>query len=273
MYYSGKKLDTFAYAMQQLLEFNGETSVKHLDCASLRCFGFAVRGEVKKWFCPFLTVEEAVRNLSQHTGIPFYCKKISSVEELGECSVIGPVDQGIAVPRLQNYYYRGEGSYLFAVRAGDEFEVYDPQGFFGLRMEYGQLERIVDVSGSYSIWKEGYWEKDKNWDDTSILRSGLEFHEKIWEEEKAEMKRAFQGYRKGVGNQISLQYGLQNLLLQIDQVFILALECGALSMKYEEEYMRLKQVVYEIAESEEVRRLPKILEHIWKCLLSCCIIR
>lgn len=270
LYYSGKFLDTFEMALSQLLESLGAPQIPFADCASLRSFGFRAEGAVKTWFQPYVTLPAALDALSKAVGAVFCCEAIGSPEDLfrNEQSVLlGPVTAGGAVTEARDYYYHGYGTYLF-VRpiSADKLEVFDPHGFPGLCLPKAFLNTALQQGSPFRIWAKDVPRFSPPADLSSLLECGLRFHRDIRVQEHRSIERACSQYRPSRENELSLQYGMMNLLLQMDKNFRLAASCGRLSPQAEHQYILEKQRLYRLRDRESLSALPGVIENIWSIL-------
>ena len=251
MFYTGKTLDTFCPALDQLMEYERLPKISSADCVSLRAFGFCADGGAEEWFRPLLDTESAVRNLSDAAGLPFLAVHVckgSDRMELPEAFVFGPAKSGIAAPAVSDRYYRGDGRYLFVQHREKKYQ--DSQiGCFiiclqGEGMDRNGLSREVSCE--------------------TILERGIKYHKEIKECEYQSIKGAVRRYAGTQSERIALRYGILNMIQMLDKVFLLAANCGRQDMKTE--YDEIKQQLFRMAESANIRELPGTLVSIWRSL-------
>lgn len=267
MYYVGKYLDTFESAFSQLLACAGRSQTSFIDCLSLRCFGVRTEDAVRTWFRPFISAIGALSALSEALGVEVCYKVIHSAAEIpDECCgmVIGPLKGGVAVLELCDYYYHGAGRYVFVQKSSEgAFMVFDPHGFAGLSLLNGQMDELLGGSEPICAWlSSGEVSVTMNTPEDILLR-GLNYHHSIAGEEARLVERACGNYLGGVQNGLSLQYGIQALLQQLDKVFTLAARCG---WNVEKDYLNAKQLLYVCGMNRTVSGLPEAIRCIWGIL-------
>lgn len=272
MFYTGKTIDTFCPALDQLMEYERMPKISSADCISLRAFGFCADGGAKEWFRPWIDTESAVRNLGDAAGLSFsaalVCRE-SDGTELPEAFVFGPAKSGIAAPAVSDRYYRGGGRYLFARRREKEYEVFDPWGFPGLWMTQEELLSLADHQSDCCIIclrEEGCHRSriSRELSCETVLRRGVEYHNEIRDLEAQSIAGAARRYAGAQSERIALRYGILNMIQMLDKVFLLATKCGRQDIKTE--YDERKQQLFRIAESGNIGELPGILTCIWRSL-------
>lgn len=272
MFYTGKTIDTFGPALDQLMEYERLPKINSADCVSLRAFGFCADGSAEEWFRPLIDTESAVRRLGEATGLPFAAVrpgKESGRTELPEAFVFGPVKYGVAAPAVSDRYYRGGGRYLFARRREKEYEVFDPWGFPGLWMTQEELLSLADHQSDCCVIclrEEGCHRSriSRELSCETVLRRGVEYHKEIRDLEAQSIAGAARRYAGAQSERIALRYGILNMIQMLDKVFLLATKCGRQDIKTE--YDERKQQLFRIAESGNIGELPGILTCIWRSL-------
>lgn len=267
MYYVGKYQDTFDAAFSQLLAYVDCPPVPFIDCLSLRCFGFRVEGPVGTWFRPFISLPDAFSALSEALGVGIHYKTIHSVAELPDwCSgmLLGPLKSSIAVLELRDYYYHGAGRFVFVQRNIEgALIVFDPHGFAGLPLSTRQMDELLGDSELICAWLSDYEAPMAMHSPENILLRGLNYHHSVAKEEAYLIEQACGSYLGGAQNGLSLQYGVQELLQQLDKVFTLATHCG---WDVEKEYLDAKQVLYACGLNRTVSGLSGAIQHVWGIL-------
>lgn len=270
MRYYGKTIDTFEGAVLQLLEYNGVRKLRNLDCISLRAFGFYADDAQIRKLRPFIDTEKAVKALRQVADIPvevFPMDEEKMPGKLPEAFVLGPVKEGIAAASIGEYYYQGDGRYLFAHRVKSRYEVFDPYGFPGLWMTYEEMLPVVEYGKSCCIYFEKFGDDDKegsmrHLDPAVLLRRGLMYHEAISGIEKKNIEAACSEYVDSQSNRIALQYGVLNMIQMFDKVSSLAGEF--MQGRGQAEYVRRKQQLYHMARIGKIQEFPEMLSYIWR---------
>lgn len=270
MFYSGKRFDTFEMAMNQLLEMQYGISVDYVDCISCRCFGYSMGDSPADWFRPYLELPDAMHQLADMLKVEYECRWASewiASEKACGCVVLGPLRRAAAVPEIRNYYYDGNGNYI-CVREleQNQYEIFDPQGMPGLIVGSRELADMAEEGEVYGIAIRGDVRDLYLPDCRQILKNGMAFHERIREREQQGIADAVRQYCGSTGNRISLQFGIMNLALQMDKVFLLLGDCGLLDTGTERRYMEYKQELYEAGQRENVGELPEMLERIWELI-------
>lgn len=269
MFYSGKTIDSFENAMNQMLDRQCGFAVKNLDCISLRNFGYGMGEHLKEWFSPLISLEKATENLSEVLKGKFVCRKFS-LSENWEIPyggvVIGPLSKGIAAPEIRNYYYTGKGYYVYVDKSKkDKVEVFDPQGISGLTIEKKEIIELAIEETIHEVYLGNSGISNCN-DNEEILARGLMFHEKVQMQEKDYIDKAVSEYIPNTGNKIALRYSIINLLLQMDKIFSLAEENNMLSIEAANDYMRCKKQLYDIGNNENVCKIQEVVSRIWEIL-------
>lgn len=271
LYYKGKTIDTFELAISQMLECWGISAVRFIDCVGCRSFGYHFEGDVSEWFRPMIDLEKAVLRVARKFEIPLICVKTvvtDRQEEMRSGVVLGPLREGIAVQGIRDYYYKGDGVYLFVRKMeGSQYQIFDPRGFPGMLVSEDVLCRMTEEGKDcFMIFLTHGVDKIKEVEPAQILKAGLEFHKSIAEKENREALAAVSCLTGGHGEQISCEYGIQNFILHMDEIFRLVSECRMLPRKTEYSYMHMKQMLYDISRNGKIRELPIMLKEIWGLL-------
>lgn len=266
MHYHGKTVDTFEPAIFQLMEWERITGMGSPDCISLRAFGFCADGGKDRWFRPFISTAEAVQSLRKVTDVPLKIlylrpEELQS-EELPEAFVLGALNKGIAPLGVREYYYSGEGRYLFVRRKKGRYEVFDPCGFPGLWMKKEEFSALFGDDNVGCIYIEKNGKKAAiQLDSAMLLERGLKYHESIRVLEEQSILAACLGYKDTVGGRIAFRWGVVGMIQMFDKVFALAEKCGYNSQI---EYVSMKQHFYRLAESGKSKELPGMLTCLWR---------
>ncbi|MCD8014666.1 MAG: hypothetical protein LUG99_16135 [Lachnospiraceae bacterium] len=272
--YYGKRFDTFESAMNQMLEYQHIKVIRHLDCISLRCFGFSVEGSARDWFSPYLETEAAVNHLTEETGVPFVCKKLRDRPDVfsmpGEGFVFGPLHQGVAVPELMDFYYNGDARYIFVTRseAKKKYLVFDPRGMPGVEVSYEDLWELKDPDKTaFGIYVAKGLKDRFEPDYDTIYRKGIEFHKMIRDRERDRIRIAWETLPDDRGHYIALQCGLMNYMMQMDKVLAVAVAADkkdSLEEYLETGYIHYKQRIYALLRERKIPDMPRVLNDIWE---------
>lgn len=268
MYYSGKFFDVFEMAFSQMLEYYNFPQVPHIDCIGLRCFGFCMGNAIEEWFQPMISLPEALSALSVETKLELHSKKITCVDEFPDADgfILGPVKNGLTAPEARDYYYHGNGRYLFVRKSGNnEWEIFDPNGFAGLYIQKNRWDQLF-TRATFCIWMNYRVKPVPVKNQSNILIRGLQYHDGIKKREYEDLRHACDTYIPGRKNALCLQYGLRNLILQMDKVFWLTASLDGLEPWQEFEYLAKKQALYTMSRQEEVFALPELVEEMWGIL-------
>lgn len=272
MYYSGKYIDTFELAFSQMIDCRNLLHVPYVDCSSLRCFGFSMGDDVREWFRPMNSLPDAIHALVEATGLTLYWKEITCIDELPnevEMFILGPLKSGITAPELRDYYYWGEGRYLFIRGITDDaFEIFDPNGFAGLHLKRTQFRQIIQSQRMYCIWIVGDVRMGTPLDNQGILTRGFQYHEQICGLEYKEFYYASQKELAGRNSVIGMQYGVRNLLLQLDKVARLSDEVNKWDSKKNLQYLNAKQHLYRMGMQGNISVLPTLMKEMWSVLID-----
>lgn len=269
MTFTGKHGDTFEAAFTQLLVCIGRTHIPWIDCAGLRCFGFQADGSMETWFQPYGSLPDTVAALSDALAVKLHSQR----EQAGkgfrfpngcDAVLIGPLLDGAAVSELQDSYYHGNGRFLVVKKASEEqVEIFDPRGFDGLLVPYDKLELPVSAQGAFSLWLSACESPRMVLSPEELLRRGLAYHDSIAGEELCSLERACGRYTANARNELTLRYGVLNMLQQLDKVFSLAETCG---WKTALSYREKKQALFTCGLTGNVFNLPEAVIRIWRIL-------
>lgn len=272
MFYCGKYIDNFELAFSQMLEYYGVSPVRHVDCIGFRCFGFRMGDRVRDWFRPMISLPDSVSALSEALRIEFCCEEIACLGQLPERAggfVLGPVKNGLTAPEAKDYYYDGDCRYLFVEKnERDELKIYDPNGLAGLWVRRDRWDRVLPPQPMFCIWINGDPRRGthKYKDIRSILQEGLRYHKRICEQEREQLRRACHAYPPSRENMLSLQYGIRNLLLQMDKVFLLSASAADGKAQFLSQYLAGKQALYAAGQRGEPCALPELIGEMWRIL-------
>ncbi len=267
----GKRLDTFELSMYQLLRGCLELQVRYIDCASCRCFAFQMGETPRKWFSPLIDISEAVNHLSQGLGVPIIYEKLGRgyFDLKREHIVLGPLKSNISVPEMRDYYYDGEGRYICIMKRVNQMDkeeryvVFDPHGLFGVSVGKETIISLTD-NETCIIYPAERLPKSQMLTVEEIYKRGLAFREMCRSKEQDSIRKGIEHYMSVKANKITLQYAVQNLVMQLDKVCRLAVHCGFFTNTMQEQYVRYKGLLYQKAELEEVRYFPILLDAIWE---------
>lgn len=265
MMFTGKHGDTFEMAFAQLLACANQKKNPWVDCAALRCFGFRADGGMEVWFQPLISLPDAAAALSEALAVKLHCERVKEPFRVPENSfMLGPLTDGIAVPELRDSYYHGNGRFLLVKKTqAEQVEVFDPRGFDGLLLPYGELERRLPLQGAFCLWLCGVDESRVSAGPEELLYRGLEYHDNVTSEELCELERVRSNYVANSRNEIALRYGILNMVQQLDKVFSLAEACG---WKTSEQYREEKQALFACGFEGDVSELPETVSRIWRIL-------
>ncbi len=271
MLYFGKYIDTFEYAVRQMLSYDGIDSPEHIDCIGKRCFGFLMGEDVRDWFRPAVSVGAAVESISEKTGLGLCTAEETADPEAGleilqKGAVMGPVRKGIAVPEARHLYYHGDAHYLFVEgKEGGGYQVTDPEGFPSVPADRKLLLEILVLDRPSIIYTDSKKTKTcKGIDYDAVLKEGLAFHDRFQKDTEDIMQRAVSRYKDTAGNRLALQYGLMNCVLQINKIFRLAEICGYMDRETHDLYRERLDALYHINRDRGVQELPKLISEIWE---------
>lgn len=272
MFYTGKYIDTFEPAFQQMLAFHGMSAAAHIDCIGKRCFGFLMGESVKDWFRPAVSVKEAAAEISEKTGMELSVageeRSIQDkMEILRSGAVAGPVWTEAVMPEIRHVYYRGDAHYLF-ISSGKEEEycISDPEGFPRIPADSTLIETILRRDRPSVLYLKKRTSADRTEPDLrKVMEEGVAFHSRL--AGGMEMVRdSVCRYEDTVYNRLALQYGLMNYVLQMDKVFRLAVVCGFLDGRVVPHYQKLIGRIYQTGENQKIQELPEIMREIWTLL-------
>lgn len=274
--YCGKTLDTFEPAMAQLMRFYNLPAFRHIDCASLRCFGFSIDLSVERWFTPMVSLKAAIDSFSQIFEIPMLCQAVNVLDGITSIPtagcLLGPVDAGVAARDVSAQFYVGAEKFL-TIRSlpNGTLEAYDPSGIPGAQINVGQVNKMLlsertfcifpNIKGLYFPRIDGCVPPPKK-----IFQKGMHFHHSIMKQEQRELENAHRMYVSNRANSLSLRYGAVNVALQMDKVYWVANDCAAPPQGLELAYLNEKQQFYRSAEMENVKLMNRSVNRMWEIM-------
>lgn len=272
MFYSGKYIDLFEWAMKTLFVKKGYGMIPHLDAIGKRCFGFCNKEEEKGYYLPIVDITEAVKAIAEYTNLEgkLTVQHLETVEELLEYAaegiVYGPAEGEVAVRQVKNLYYHAENRFVY-LQAGPEgrYCITDPEGFPVLYYRKREMQALFCREKGMVIRlqeNDGIHRQIGNAEE--IWRRGWEFHRMVAELDQGTTlcEDAFQGYNGSASSQIALRYGVINFLEHVGKIQNLRNE-----LEKEKESSNLRNLQCEmltIAERGQTDRLSLVEAAIWK---------
>lgn len=225
MYYVGKSLDGFEYAVNSLLMRESLMPAAHLDCVSLRSFGFRCEGRPGGWFRPVIRWPEYLERVLRMLGCRGWYADADSFPVTGDTfqrwTLLGelprtPFDHSVR----SSFYPELSGFFLCRRREDGMLIVSDPVGAVYIEMEAPALAAILAQSHGFVMQLDGACPADKP-DRKMILHEALAWHTRS--DETAVFDFAA-NYQENVREKITLQYCLMNHQIQLSKVLKLAAE-------------------------------------------------
>lgn len=223
MQYHGKSIDTFEYSVAMLLINNGYCLIPHADCISQRCFAFQIEDEWNRhWIVPAVDPVTAIEKLFFLTGLLEKVKIIRGKEDIFDLMpkgcLLGPVEE-YSRYSVQSFYYEGETKYLYVCgKEGDSFVVHDPEGFPVRLLTKSEMQATYNLDRSIAVLLERDGKQINNFDFSEVLREGMECKRRMenWRNIETKIEHCFQGLTRG--QELALNYGLYNYLLQTGKI-------------------------------------------------------
>lgn len=223
MYYTGKSLDGFEYAMNSLLLRENLMPTAHLDCLSLRCFGFRCEGQPGNWFRPVIPWSEYLERALRLSGCRGCIKEARSfpVAEgffqkwtlLGEISR-APFDHSVR----SKFYPDLPGFFLCRQRQDGILVLEDPIGAAYIETETSALAAVLEQSQGFILQLCDDC-AGAVMDARSVLHEALVWHTRFDETENFDFAA---NYRENIREKITLQYCLMDHQVQLSKVLRLA---------------------------------------------------
>lgn len=272
MFYAGKYIDLFEYAMQMLFLDKRYGKIPYLDVMGKRSFGFRHRRDGRGFYVPIVGTKEAAEAISHQMHLErkltSYCPETAEdlIKSAAEGIVYGPVERELAVRRIKNLYYHGDNRYLYIKRNSENvYEVTDPDGFPKLRCTETEIRSLYcGKKGMIICLKEndGRFQQIENAEN--IWQSGWEFHRRIYDsaQDKNMIQGNFESYDGSCSTQIMLLCGVMNFMQHMEKIYGFKRELGR--DKGNGSFRDLLCGILEAAERGEVGRLAQIETAIWK---------
>lgn len=223
MNYVGKSLDGFEYAMNSLLLRENLMPAAHLDCLSLRCFGFRCEGGAGNWFRPIIHWSEYLERALRLTGCRGYVTEARSFQVtegafekwtlLGELSR-PPFDHSVR----SSFYPELPGFFLCRQRLDGMLIVSDPIGAPYIETNPSDLAAVLAQSQGFVLQLQDGCAGEAA-DPRSVLHEALAWHTCSDETEGFDFVA---NYGATVREKITLQYCLMNHQIQLSKVRRLA---------------------------------------------------
>ncbi|MGF0032205.1 hypothetical protein ACQRBN_04475 [Bariatricus sp. SGI.154] len=277
MWYYGKRMDTFAYALNMMFVHAGIGKIPYLDCIAKRNFAMCCQGQPVGWFKPCITGEGAVQELNQHIFHDHQVVRCMEGIKLdkggmrqmirGGC-VIGPLVQEPAIRHLKYKMYRGAEHYIvMSEDSRGRIEVSDPLGTPIWFVDDEECISMLQAPGVSIIWldpaeSDVYGEID--WYE--VVRQGFEYHWRCARrEESTEQFRYVEHYSGNSSAHLGLHMALNCYVLRLGEVVdLLNPVCG--QMINVGEITELFREMYRIKYTQEVERLSDIDRTVWETL-------
>lgn len=224
-------MDTFSPAVNMLLVNHGTSVMQFIDVISLRCCGFACHPEdMKNWLLPTVSFETEVSRLNDFLQMDGGLKGAEGVsdnrlfEMIEKGAVFGPIRKDVLQQDIQSSYFEGATKFMYCCRyEAGKYIVHDPDGFPMQLMTKSDILDLKTKSGFQVIWMEKG--RGVRPDYYKAMTEAVSY--KITHPCNFEQVPKPQG-RVG---KLAVQYGLQNYLLQTNQLIefvkqFCGLECG-----------------------------------------------
>lgn len=223
MYYTGKSLDGFEYAMKSLLLREKLMPAAHLDCVSLRCFGFRCEGQPGNWFHPVISWPKYLERTLRLLGCRGYTKEARSFPvaegSFQKWTLLGEISRASFDHSVRSKFYPElPGFFLCRQRQDGMLVLEDPIGAAYIETEASALAAVLEQSQGFVL---------QLCDDCAgavadprfVLHDALVWHTHFDETEGFDFAA---NYRKNIREKITLQYCLMNHQVQLSKVVRLA---------------------------------------------------
>lgn len=277
MWYYGKRMDTFAYAMNMMFVHARIGKIPYLDSIAKRNFAMCCHGQPVCWFRPCITSEGAVQELNRTLfhgcqvvrcmeGIELEMSDIRQIIRSG--CVIGPLVQEPAIRHLKYKMYRGAEHYIMVSEDNrGMIEASDPLGTPVWFLSEEECGTILREPGVFLIWinQRGSGDYDRiNWHE--VARQGFEYHWRCAKgEDSTEQFRYLDNYPRNSSAHSGLHMALNCYVLRLGEVVdLLNQVCG--QRINVGEITGLFREMYQIKYTQEVERLSGIDRAVWETL-------
>lgn len=273
MWYYGKKEDTYAPAVNMLLNWAGVEKQDFIDCISGRSFSLYNGKQVHQWFKPRISCQEAIARLDselfENRGI-LRCKRsreedIKEVLENQEIYMIGPLQENVVIPHLKHKMYQGAEHYIVVSReSGDKIIIDDPLGTPMWVANLKDLTELLVQKTFYITWISGKkaapGRERPNW--RNVLRSGFDYHKRYSVmRDSTEQFRYSQNYPGNSTAHIGLQMALNRYIVELREI------ASAIEMTYGTELAEtdiLFRRLNRIKVTEEVDKISMLDTEVWE---------
>lgn len=272
MRYHGKSIDAFESAMTMLLANNGYNLIPHIDCISQRCFAFRViNNEMRNWLIPAIQPAEAAERVFELAGmrnvaeITQDANKFYAAMEHG--CLLGPIEERVRYG-VSTIYYEGQKKYIYICgKSGDHFIIHDPDGFPMRLVKPEELQNIYFITNAciaVSLLHGG--NQNADFDFVKILTEGMRRRKKSddWNDIEEIIPGSFSDLSRR--QELSLRFGLNNYLLQINKIIDLMTDKNFMPEREQREACLFMRKMYECILKNKIRQFIRLKDEVFDYL-------
>lgn len=278
MWYYGKRMDTYAHAINMLFLNAGLEKVPYLNCITKRNFALCCSGKVDGWFKTCVSARKASQEINRYLfpekyqikcieGVHFSMDSMQELTVYG--CVVGPLSQEPAIGHLKYRIYRGAEHYVYLKISRDgRIMVSDPLGTPVWFPDEREFENMIKNHGVFLTWLKKQ-ESLKNYsvfDWKEVLKAGFDYH-KLLKQRKNGTAGYFwsDNYSRSSSEHTGLHLALNHYILQTSEVAELLEQVMGKTIG-RDKISGLFQKIYRIKYTQEVEKLSDLDRQIWELL-------
>lgn len=218
MFYCGKSLDGFEYALNSYLLAEGYAAIDHLDAISLRCFGSISQGGPSTWFFPAVKPDAYLDRIRSLFGLRF-CVLPARVCSLSreKWTLIGEIPRSLFEHSVRGIYYPHlPGFLLCRLESNERILIRDPIGSFAFTVDRDFFKGCLDCCDAFALFDLQGASEYSVLDHRLLVRQGVEHYAS----ESNFLEFDFPGqYTDSPRERVALQYALTNHLVQLQKAY------------------------------------------------------
>ncbi|WOO36840.1 hypothetical protein R2R35_24125 [Anaerocolumna sp. AGMB13020] len=276
-FYTGKSLDGFENAINNLLLNSGYEKVKHLDCICMRNCSMSNEDDMSKWFSPSVNTWESMRYLGEALGL----KEQIEIKEIHEKKsmdllpyenapfVLGPVTKKKLFNKIDANFYDGNRNYIYCHPQKGQLIIHESDGVPYILVDEGDIVNFIKGrSVTYQIFI-----KPKGNLKIPDRKETLQ----RWLTCKGIYSKAVNGIVnydyssvKGLNasNELELQFGVQNYMIQNYKIINLLLEGMADGKKYSDLFQEQAEKAAEAVMQRDLHKLAEVIKGMEELLVQ-----